>query len=361
MAIKKSQFENYNQFLEQYYKNAGLDSANIIGSTQRGSLTGAEMQSNAINLNEAAIARAREDTGYQRQVADMQNAGLNVALMYANGATPGSTTSGASAVGSSNNISQLSGLPIQEVISAMKAPLEMKIMKHQDEMAEDKNNAEIGNIVADTQLKKHQAESVSNQTEWFVNSREYERDFLDLRNQGMRDASALNSANISKIEAEIPEIQARIRLLAEQVDSEEYRRALMSAQANLAHVQAREIVEMLPYAQALSSAQEKNQRANAAVAFLQAGYNARLFTDEFVQATINSAIAQSQNQMTQAELNACRVWQQQFQNNLRASATQPPSTWYDLPHAFTYTLGTMLYGAADLMGSGLGGLVSKGL
>lgn len=87
-------------------------------------LTGAEREQNAFNAEQAQIQRnftqdifnqqvALENTAVQRQVQDMQKAGVNPALMYQNGSGAGAGTpsagSGAAASGSPSGAPNLSG------------------------------------------------------------------------------------------------------------------------------------------------------------------------------------------------------------------------------------------------------------
>ena len=64
---------------------------------------------------------SREDSAYQRGVADMEKAGLNSALMYGNGAQPSASSAGGSSSVGISDLLQLAMLPLQ--MQAMQADI----------------------------------------------------------------------------------------------------------------------------------------------------------------------------------------------------------------------------------------------
>ena len=91
----------WNRKVVPFFRRLGDDITNWFRGTTGAELTGAQREANAFSANEAEKQRAWEqqmsDTSYQRGVADMQNAGLNPALMYGSGASGASTPSGSNA------------------------------------------------------------------------------------------------------------------------------------------------------------------------------------------------------------------------------------------------------------------------
>lgn len=91
----------WNRKAVPFFKRLGDDITNWFRGTTGAELTGAQREANAFSANEAEKQRAWEqqmsNTSYQRGVVDMQNAGLNPALMYGSGASGASTPSGSNA------------------------------------------------------------------------------------------------------------------------------------------------------------------------------------------------------------------------------------------------------------------------
>lgn len=101
----------------------------LIGAAGSALGTGAQM---LYNSREAQKTRDYEErmssTAYQRAVKDMQAAGLNVGLMYGNGANPASTPSGATAT--------YSGNPVQDAINLSFAREQLRGLKLDNESKE---------------------------------------------------------------------------------------------------------------------------------------------------------------------------------------------------------------------------------
>lgn len=101
----------------------------LIGAAGSALGTGAQM---IYNSREAQKSREFEEkmssTAYQRSVKDMQAAGLNVGLMYGNGASPASTPSGATA--------SYSGNPVQDAINLSFAREQLRGLKLDNESKE---------------------------------------------------------------------------------------------------------------------------------------------------------------------------------------------------------------------------------
>lgn len=114
-------------------------------------LTGSEREANSWSAEQAQIQRDWEtemsNTAYQRQVKDMQAAGLNPALMYGGAGSSGATTPNAS---SPSSVSPQSG-GLSDLFGSI---MDMALL-----------GAQIKNINADTEQKKAGAERDKSETE----------------------------------------------------------------------------------------------------------------------------------------------------------------------------------------------------
>lgn len=112
------------------------------------SLTNAEREANAVSAEEAQKQRDWEEymssTAYQRQVKDMQAAGINpaMAMSSANGA---STPSGAAA---SSVSPSAAGMSFSDIMAMIMMPLQKKLLRSQAQMYSDEGRAALMNAGA---------------------------------------------------------------------------------------------------------------------------------------------------------------------------------------------------------------------
>lgn len=137
---------------QQFSDNTG-PSEDIINQITKQDLTGAEKAANAFTASEAEKQRQWEadmqNTAYQRQVKDMQAAGINPALAMSNGQP--STPSGAAAQSVSPGSS---GMNMSDLMQIMMLPAQRKLINAQAKATEanaDKSRAEIGEIEGRTE------------------------------------------------------------------------------------------------------------------------------------------------------------------------------------------------------------------
>lgn len=136
----------------EYSENTS-PSEDIINQITKQDLTGAEKAANQFTASEAEKQRQWEadmqNTTYQRQVADMQKAGVNPALAMSNGQP--STPSGAAAQSVSPGSS---GMSMSDIMQLMMLPAQKKLIEaqaHATNVGAEKSRAEIGEIEGRTE------------------------------------------------------------------------------------------------------------------------------------------------------------------------------------------------------------------
>lgn len=129
---------------------------NVVNQITKSNLTGAEREANQFTADEAQKQRDWEaemqNTAYQRQVVDMQKAGVNPALAMSNGQP--STPSGASAQSVSPSSS---GVGMSELMQLLMLPSQKRLLQAQAEATQAgaaKSRAEVGEIEGRTEQLK---------------------------------------------------------------------------------------------------------------------------------------------------------------------------------------------------------------
>lgn len=249
----------------------------ILGSVGRSmtgaGLTGAEIQANQFNAEQAQLAYERElsadSTKYQRSVADMKAAGLNP--MLAAGSTGGSVNSSAAS-------SVSPGAP------NLSALFDMAMASEQLKIQRDLADAEIKNKDADTNKKRSETlgQDIQNEVNAATKQAKAEAAFLD---------NQLNRVRVAEVKKKLDEIDANITHLRAQAKSEEEHQSLMAAQRMLAEANAYQIVEMLPYQKMVASAKSEADRQAALLSAAHTAYQNSLLTDGYIDAFIRSAQA----------------------------------------------------------------------
>lgn len=229
-------------------------------------------EQNIFNQYEAQRAREwnqqMDSTKYQRTVADMRAAGVNPALAMQGGVT---TQASSNATASAANVG-----PAQIDLSQVaQLAMQSESLKIQDKLA----NAEIRLKNADAEIKEKDAK--------------VRDDYNNLMMEGMKVSNNLNETQISQIRANIAKIGEEAALLRKQAATEEERRLLTAAETSLRKAmenktdqEIKNMVALLPFQQALMSAQTESAKASAAAQFVHAAYEQGLIDSGYITAMV---------------------------------------------------------------------------
>lgn len=239
---------NNNEYsLSNLLGNGGLLGALVsyLNSKTGNALTGAQREQNVFNAEQATIERGwserMSNTAYQRSVSDMQNAGLNPALMFGN-AGASAAPSGAVASGSS---------PSAPAFSLMSMLMQAK--QHKEEL---KNQKEIALDQSDTAVKVAEI------------------------NAGVGEHA--NEIREKELDQRIFEARSKIRLEEEQAKTEEQKRNAIEKSMVLDEANANRINELLPYEKAVMTADTAEKRWSAELNMVKAGLENSLISNGLV-------------------------------------------------------------------------------
>lgn len=240
--------------------------------------------------DEAKLAYERsleaDSTKYTRQVQDLQNAGINPMMAVSSGA---GSVQASPASGSSAHSPGIAHADIPGVMDLA----QLQMQRNLNEAQVRNINANTANTEADTAQKESSKHAIDLANEITEATKEARIEAAKLSND-------LTHATISKIHAQLGEISEHIHLMAEQADTEASKRHLNAAQAALAHANAQQIVQLLPYEKALREAQTESQRQAALLSAAHAAYQNKLIDDGYIDAFI----AEQKSKATTAEAKA---------------------------------------------------------
>lgn len=219
--------------------------------------------------------RALNKAAIPDQVAGMNEAGVNPALMYGSA----STASPASAPSANPSAASLS-----ELVAMATLPAQLGIMKAQKE-----------NIEADTGNKQ----TIKN-----LNQQDY--DLREKLNPLLVEAQGISNnvgrATESKIYKELDRMAEETKKLAEEAKTEREKQMYYKNAAILEEINAKQAIELLPYKIALNEAQTQQAKAAAALSFAQAAYQKKLLDSDYIDSLIASAAADAKGHEAKAAI-----------------------------------------------------------
>lgn len=253
------------------------------GRSQIGSgLTGAQMEANQFSHQEAQLAYERtlqaDSFKHQREVADLQAAGLNP--MLATGMSGGSIQSSpASGVSPSSP-----GMNLGDLLGAALRSRELGIQSKVADSEVAVNEAREDELLASAAEKR--SRTVGQDIQNWIQDKTKE-----LQVESARLENDYKEGKIRVTDEQVNEVREKVKLLVKQQDTEAARAGALLAQEVLSHAQASQIIELLPYQKALMSAQTENQKAAAALAWAHEAYQRGLIDNGYLDSFCRQAVA----------------------------------------------------------------------
>lgn len=265
---------------------------NFVAKTTGSRLTDAEREANAFTASREDLAWERElgasNTSYQRQVADMQAAGLNPMLALGAGGSSSPSVSTAGSVSPSGAALNLGSL--------LQLALDFKMLP-----------AKLANMAADTAVKQAEAkstEATTDLTKENTRGSQISNDFNEKYNQvklslgEMEKKQAAKNLDLSETEIAknkqwIAESEKRADMYLEQIENSkdervtrESIRAMYKAQARLANANADTVAIMREADKLYREAQTETEKEKAAEIKLSAAYKQGLLDNSYIEAMV---------------------------------------------------------------------------
>lgn len=304
----------------------GLLGSKLQKNVVNNHMSGAEREAFDLNAQEAQKARdwnlQMDNTKYQRQVADMQSAGINPALAM-NGGVSTQATSNVTANASTQQA------PMMSVVDLATTAANLKNLQAQKNLTD-----------AQARLANANAEGVETENK-------YRDQFEQLKLKGQENANNLTQTQIDKLNKDIEKAGEEIKLIIAQAETEKERKNAVAAQAMLDKANAQQIEVLRPFLIKLYEAQTQEAKSRAAYNFAMAAYQQNLIDEGYVKALAAKEGFNAQ----QAEQFALQISGENAKRGLTDTMSNGEE-FYD--GKFAKFCGTTLYQIADLLGSVLG-------
>lgn len=294
------------ELLKHVYDNidgSGPTSQAIRDALLNDALATASWQRNEVSADNAAVrqvdtTRELRQTQFQDTVSSAQAAGINP--YFALGA--GVTSPAASPQGSSSAGTTSSGAP--------RATLDSLLNIIQTAQVFRKQNAEIRNIKAETNVANETARNIAtdtalkgSQTRGQDIDNEWKPVLYDAEQNAKNSAAKLDQERVGEVYANIRRAEKEAHLAAEQAKTEESKRDALGAEALLSRANAWQIVELMDYNKALMASQVAKNNAEAEFYVVQKAYQQGLIDAGMIAAMVRSQNAQASEAETSAAVN----------------------------------------------------------
>lgn len=262
-------------------------------------LTGAEKEANQFTADEAQKQRDFEErmsnTAFQRQVADMQAAGVNPALAMTGGASGASTPSGSSAT----SVSPGSGVDLIPVLMNYKlgrSKLDIDKELREKELDIDQYNAVTRRLETESNIRRNTAyiNNLAEVTRGLNISNNLAEALQDIKKLQAQSTLDLTDAQIRQIDQTIEESSWRIGLIIAQTTTEAMKAALFHSEDMLKQLDIKDRAIYLTYADKLYKSQADEAYYEAEDAGLKYAYDKKILSDEAAKAVLDELKARGQ-------------------------------------------------------------------
>lgn len=291
---------------------------NLFAKYSGSRLTDAERQANAFTAYREDLAFQRElaasSTAHQREVADLQAAGINPMMTASGGSgaiVPSMSTAGSVAPGSASlNLGGLLTGVLDLVLRAKKLPAEVKNLESET----NKNNADAENTRSRTEgqnlsntlfrdtmeIKKVLLGDEHDSYEW---RRDVAQRQVAAQEKGVENQSEANQIMQQQADAYTKQVDAMYDLMKEQSTTEAVKRVELRALAKEAEANASYRAAMQALDENIKKSQDSLLQEDLKIAAAEARFKSGVYTEDYIKAIGEAAHAEADMKQCLAEYN----------------------------------------------------------